>query len=247
MRPFIVEMDKISKRKETYLFLLIFFTIPIFFSYQLNKDSGVVALHSNRASINIFELIDLYLGFITSLFLPFIAISGMTTSTLAREIEEGSIKLYLSHSKSRSSLFLAKFMSLAVTMLILYVLFCASGYLGSLLFDNKKVIFDYNAEAIRSLLQTFLYSYIVTIVLELIGLFSSLFVGVTGTYIVMLGLIFISKILELSNISKEYLLTFLCDSAKVKDSNEAIFTLCLYLLLFRILGLITFKKMDVKK
>ncbi|ALA71885.1 hypothetical protein GT50_18370 [Geobacillus stearothermophilus 10] len=222
MRQFAVEMDKVLRRKETYIFLLVFFFIPLFFSYQISTNSGVVSLHSQTSSISIFELIELYLGFITSLFLPFIAVAGFTTSTVSREIEEGSIKLYISHSKSRLSLYLAKCLSIASIMFILYLLFCISSYLGLLMFEHKKISFNYNVEAMESFFKMFACSYVATIVLALIGFCFSLFIGVTGTYAGMLGLVIISKILELSNVSKEYLLTFLSDATKVTDINKAI-------------------------
>lgn len=116
-----VEIEKLLKRKDIWLLLTMNF-IPLMYGIGMASHSGNITYEGIGKASGLSFLGDMTV-FVYMLFIYVLVIATGLIRSFKGEIENGSIKLYLQRTNSRSKLFWAKLLSYSIVIISSFVIF----------------------------------------------------------------------------------------------------------------------------
>lgn len=248
-----MEMYKMAKKKEVYLFGIFTFVIPFLFIYSIVTAEEVTVM----GHLNDFVLFSFLISLFRGAFIGFIIALIMSLLTFSKELEDGSLTLLLSHQPSRFKVIIAKITILLSLNIIFLILLFVGTKISCFIFNERlsEYLKGVTSEDVKS---AFFITVLMLLLMTMFSLVGMLF-ALWFNYMVTLSLSFAFLILVrvLNEIGKINAFTplylgdpqnyNLLDQSNQIDNILNLVGLCLYIVIPLITILSLFKRMDIKQ
>lgn len=245
------ELDKILKKRELRLVLVITAAIPLLIGVMINSGSDVVDFNGMSEaplySIGLWALLRLLM---LTYLVPVIAIS----SNLGSEIDLGIVGMFITRYP-RVQYYCIKQIANFIYITVFYIIYLIFSFLSFYLFVKES-----DASILTPAIESNIFcyglflSYLEILLLTFIVQALCARFGAIGSGLLGICIMILFKIVENIDEVKNLIPTYITDISRVlelqgsqlgKDLFEAISLLCLYSALFFLVGMIYFKKKDI--
>lgn len=251
------QMKKVFCRSDVRTSILVFAIIPVGIAFLISIESGIIQI--GDSVFTAMGYTSVIIGLLKSLFLIGGIIALISTAVISKEIDSGLDCSYFTRIKRQEYLFISKNVSMLFFVTIIFILLLISSVIGwgiflrdtefgsSIFLSNDK---DESLLLVFSILNAYLEMIMMLELFCLLSLFFKYSKAIIANLVIMVAI----KLLANIEVLQRWVPSCIGDGKGLFEYSgnelicrglEGVSVLLMYTVLFAVIGLITYRKMDL--